>query len=101
MHTIAVAIAFVVVVAIIVGFATIAASLTVAQVDDGRLNFSFCGVRKRSFALDAGTTFELRSTGRLNVLIIRSGRSRYVPSGALDTGELIDLLRQNRVRDAS
>ena len=36
---------------VLVAFAALAAATTVARVTDGRLDFSFCGVRMRSIAL--------------------------------------------------
>ncbi len=82
---------------ILVTFAGFAAAATVARVTDGRLNFFFCGLRTRSIPLDGATTFELQTIGRLRVLCIRSGRSSYVPNGALDVPELVDLLWANGV----
>ena len=79
--------------------ASIASASAAAQVQNGRLNFSFCGIRTRSIPLNAITTFELRTRGRLRLLIITSGTSTYVPNGALDRDELIALLSANGVAE--
>lgn len=76
------------------------ASLTVARVHNGRLNFSFCGVRTRSIPLDSTTTFQMRLVGRrMRVLVITSGGRSYVPNGALDRDALMELLRMNGVAE--
>ena len=76
---------------------SIAARFTVARVQNGRLKFSFCGVRTRSIPLDSTTFFHIRRIGRLRVLVITSGRTSYVPNGALDQRALVELLRLNGV----
>ena len=115
---IAVEIAFLVVAGVIVVGATVAASSTVAKVQDGNLKFYFCGVRMRSFALDGNTVFDVHKIGRLEILRIwrlntlpvgASDREtfaafirqpvRYVPSGAFDKSELLNLLRANGVAE--
>jgi hypothetical protein len=82
----------------VVCMAAVAAS-SVARVRQGRLNFYFFGLRTRSFPLDANLEFELRKIGRLQIMVIHCGASRYVPNGALDRAELIDLLRSNGVAE--
>src|ERR1044072_7799198 len=91
---IAVEVAFVVVMVVLISGASIAAASTVAKVQDGKLDFRFCGVRTRSFVLDGDTTFDLHKIGRLEVLRIQRGRKWYVPNGALDREALIVLLRE-------
>jgi hypothetical protein len=98
---IAVELAFLIVVALPgIVFMPVAAACMVAKVQDGRLEFFFCGIRRRSFSLDGDTTFELpKIGGRLEVLTIRRGRSTYVPSGLFDKESLVDLLRANGVAE--
>src|SRR4051794_37285344 len=67
----AVELASIVFLVVLVALGSIVAAATVAKVEDGRLDFFFCGVRTRSFALDGGTTFDLHKIGRLEVLRIR------------------------------
>ena len=96
---IAVEIAVVIIIAVLITAASIAAACTVAKVRDGKLDFFFCGMRTKSFALDGGTTFDLHKIGRVEVLRIRRERSSYVPSGALDKEALIALLRTSGVAE--
>lgn len=115
---IAVEIAFLFVAGIIVLGATVVASCTVAKVQDGSLNFFFCGMRTRSFALDGATVFDMHRIGRLEILRIWRLNTlpvgapdretfaafvrqpiKYVPNGALDKNELVDLLRANGVAE--
>jgi intracellular sulfur oxidation DsrE/DsrF family protein len=96
---IAVEVAYVIVGIVLITAASIAAACTVAKVQDGRLDFFFCGMRMRSFALDGDTTFDLLKIGRVNMLRIRRGTKSYVPNGALDKGGLVDLLRTNGVAE--
>ena len=78
----------------------IASSFTIAEVRHARLNFYFCGIRTQSIPLDGPTTFvELRKIGRLEVLSIHTNGSTYVPNGALQTCEMLNLLRANRVAE--
>src|SRR5437868_6196929 len=79
--------------------ACIAAVLTHARIHDGTLTFHFCGISTQSIALDAETTFEVREIGRMRTLRITRGASNYLPNGALNTQELIDLLRANGVAE--
>jgi len=75
---------------------SILAKFTVARVQNGMLNFSFCGVRTRTIPLDSTTTFQIRQYGRLPVLVITaSGKRGYVPNGALDRRAILELLRHN------
>lgn len=96
---IAVSFLMVIVAGVILLCACVASSTTIAEVRDGRLNFYFCGIRTRSISLDASTMFELRTIGRLKVLSIQSSGLDYVPNGALDTCDVIDLLRANGVAE--
>jgi hypothetical protein len=96
---IAVEIALLMVLAMIVLAAAVAAASTVARVQDGSLDFFFCGMRMRSFAVDGSTTFDLHKIGRLEVLRIQRGPESYVPNGALDKDALVDLLRTNGVAE--
>jgi hypothetical protein len=79
--------------------ACVASSFTIVEVRNGSLNFYFCGIRTRSFPLDASTTFELRTIRRFKLLSIESSGSSYVPNGCLDTHEVVDLLRANGVAE--
>jgi len=75
---------------------SILAKFTVARVQNGMLNFSFCGLRTRTIPLDSTTTFQIRQYGRLPVLVITApGQRGYVPNGALDRPALLELLRHN------
>jgi hypothetical protein len=96
---IAVNLAFIAIAGIFTLCASVASSSAIAEVRHGRLNFYFCGMRTRSIPLDALTMFELRTIGRLRVLSIRSGGSSYVPNGALNIDDVIDLLRANGVTE--
>jgi hypothetical protein len=96
---IAVEVVFVILIAGLVSGVSAAAAFTVARVQDGRLDFFFCGVRMRSFAVDGGTTFDLHKIGRLEILRIQRGSQSYVPNGALDEAALIDLLRAHGVAE--
>lgn len=87
-------IAFFIICIALLACATVAAVFSVARVQNGKLEFSFCGLRTRSFLIDQDTTFEISKRGRLKFLKIRRGKLCYVPSGALDTQEMIDLLRE-------
>jgi hypothetical protein len=96
----AVSLAIVVFMGVVTLCACVAAATTIAAVRGRRLNFYFCGVRTRSVPLDASTAFELRTIGgRLEVLVIRSGGSSYVPNGALNSGDVAKLLRANGVAE--
>ena len=92
-------IAFIVVACALVICGSIAAAATVARVEDGTLQFCFCGLKTRSIPLDASAAFEMRTIGRLRVLVISRGRLTYVPNGALDTEELVRLLRASGVAE--
>lgn len=75
---------------------SILAKFTAARVQNGVLNFSFCGVRTRTIPLDSTTTFQMRQYGRLRVLVITESDQRdYVPNSALDRPALLELLRHN------
>jgi len=111
---IAVEVAFVIVMVVLIGVVSAAAACTIARVQDGSLDFFFCGMRTRSFPLDGSTTFDLHKIGRLEILriwqqpavptgaldkdsfadLIRGPR-KYVPNGALDKDAIVDLLRTN------
>jgi hypothetical protein len=75
----------------------LAASSAKAYVRDGTLRFRFCGIETRSILLGPATTFELRTLGRLRMLIIHNERGSYVPNGALDIDEIANLLRANGI----
>jgi hypothetical protein len=94
---IAVELAFVFLMIVLVAVVSVATACTVAKVEDGRLDFFFCGIRTRTFALDGGTTFDLHKIGRMEVLRIQRGHRTYVPNGALDKHAIVDLLRTNDV----
>jgi hypothetical protein len=79
--------------------ACVASSFAIAEIRNRRLNFYFCGVRTRSILLNDSTIFELRKMGRLKVLCIQSSGSTYVPNGALDISDVVDLLRANGVAE--
>jgi len=115
---IVVEIAFVVLAVIAIAVVSVAVACTVAQVEEGRLDFYFCGVKTQSFALDGNTVFDLHKIGRLEILriwrltVLPTGAldkekfaafirepTRYVPSGALDRLALVDLLRANGVAE--
>jgi hypothetical protein len=98
---VAVAFAGALVMSVIVLFAAAMAAFTVAEVRSGRLNFSFCGMPTRSFGLNEGTTFEVRTLGRLEVLTITCERTSYVPNGLLDKSDLVELLRANGVAETN
>jgi hypothetical protein len=91
--------AFVVLAAFLVVATSIAAGSAVAKVQDDRLEFFFCGMRMRSFALDGTTSFDLKKIGRLEVLCIQRGPETYVPNEALDKDALIGLLRASGVAE--
>jgi len=86
-------------VAILIPAVGLAAASAVAKMGDGRLDFFFCGVPTRSFALDGDTTFELRKIDGVEVLCIHRGPQRYVPNGALDNAALVHLLRTDGVAE--
>ncbi len=96
---IAVEVAFLLLMAVLIPGVSVAAACTVAKVEDGRLDFFFCGIRTRTFALDGGTTFDLHKIGRMEVLRIQRGNRTYVPNGALDEDPIVDLLRTNGVAE--
>ena len=89
---IAVEIAFLFVAGVIVLGASVAASCTVAKVQDGNLNFFFCGMRTRSFALDGSTVFDVHKIGRLEIL--RIWRLNTLPVGASDRETFAALIRE-------
>jgi hypothetical protein len=74
-------------------------AFAIAEVQSGRINFYFFGIRTRSIPLDDSTFFELRKMGRLKVLSIQSNGSTYVPNGALGRSDVVDLLRANGVAE--
>lgn len=92
-------VAFVMFAVALVACMSVVAAFTFAKVQDGRLDFFFCGVRTRSFALDGATTFELRRIGRMETLLVRRGSLQYVPNGALDKRAIVNLLRANGVAE--
>lgn len=74
---------------------------SMAEIHDGKINFYFCGLRTRSIPLDADTTFELQKVvGRLEVLVISRGASRYVPNEWLNRQKLMSLLRTHGIAEA-
>jgi hypothetical protein len=96
---VAIAVAITALAAVFVVAMSAAAATAMAQVRERRLNFYFCGLRMRSFPLDASLEFELRKIGRLEVLAIHCGASRYFPNGVFDKRELTDFLRSNGVNE--
>jgi hypothetical protein len=77
----------------------VASSFTIAEVRNQTLNFYFFGMRTRSIPLEGSTSFELRKMGRMKVLCIQSRGSTYVPNGALDQLNVVELLRANGVAE--
>jgi hypothetical protein len=96
---IAVSISVLVFAGVVLLCACVASSFAIAEVRNCRLNFYFCGVRTRSIPLNGSTLFELRKMGRLRVLRIHSSGSTYVPNGALDISDVVELLRTNGVAE--
>jgi hypothetical protein len=96
---IAVGVVFVIAAAFVTATASTAAASATARAQDGKLDFFFCGIRTKSFALDGNTTFNLEKFGPFQVLRIHRGRQSYSHNGALDRDSLINLLRANGVRE--
>jgi len=92
-------IAIVLVAGVILLGACVTACFTVAEVRDRRLNFYCCGIRTRSILLTDATCYELSRIGRLSILCIRFDGLRYVPNGALNQSEVVELLRAHGVAE--
>ncbi len=81
-----------VVAAVILLCTCVTSYFAVVEIRDRKLSFYFCGIRTRSIPLNPLVMFDFLRTGRIESLVIVSGRSRYVPNSALDRGQVVELL---------